>query len=119
MKSAGILPLAIMLATTSMFGQSFTRPPRMDPSKCPVGLRVERSGGLLRTRTPKPCQRKMLITRPSQWFDFRMTNFLPHEIVNAEITAHGFDYKWRVISVSAATPDICEDGGCRLGREGE
>ena len=60
MKPASILPLAVMLATTSMLGQSFTRPPRIDPSKCPVGLRVE----------------------------------------------HGLSYKWRIIPVSAPTPDI-------------
>jgi hypothetical protein len=35
-----------------------------------------------------------------------MTNFLPHEIVSVQITAHGFGYKWRVIRVSDATPDI-------------
>ena len=46
MKPISILPLAIMLATTSMLGQSFRMPPRIDPSKCPVGLKVERSGGL-------------------------------------------------------------------------
>ena len=55
MKSASILPLAIMLATTSMFGQSFTQPPRIDPSKCPVGLQVEQNGSLFRTRTLNPC----------------------------------------------------------------
>jgi hypothetical protein len=106
MKSASILPLAIMLATTSMFGQSFTLPPRIDPSKCPVGLQVERSSGLFAYENAKPVPAEHVAPRTEQWFDFRMTNFLPHEIVNAQITAHGFGYKWRVIPVSAATPDI-------------
>ena len=44
--------------------------------------------------------------RSSQRFDFKMTNFLPHEIVNAEITAHAFSDKWRVFSVPAPTPDL-------------
>jgi hypothetical protein len=35
-----------------------------------------------------------------------MTNFLPHEIVNAEITAHAFSNKWRVFSVPAPKPDL-------------
>ena len=49
----------------------------------------------------------MLLQRSSeQRFDFKMTNFLPHEIVNAEITAHGFSDKWRFFPVSAPTPDL-------------
>jgi hypothetical protein len=108
MKSASILPLAIMLATTSMFGQSFTLPPRIDPSKCPVGLQVEHSSGLFKYQNAKavPADRGDVAPRTEQWFDFRMTNFLPHEIVSAQITTHGFSDKWRVIPVSAAKPDI-------------
>jgi hypothetical protein len=48
----------------------------------------------------------MVDQRWSQQFDFKMTNFSPHEIVNAEITAHAFSPKWRVFSVSAPTPDL-------------
>jgi hypothetical protein len=106
MKSANILPLAIMLAATSMLGQGFTLPPRIDPSKCPVGLRVERSGGLFAYKNAKAVPADDIAPGTEQWFDLRMTNFLPHEIVNAEITAHGLSYKWRVIPVSAPTPDI-------------
>ncbi len=106
MKSAGILPLAIMLATTSMFGQGFTLPPRIDPSKCPVGLQVERSSGLFAYQNARAVPEDDAAPRTEQWFDLRMTNFLPREIVTAQITAHGLSYKWRVIPVSAATPDI-------------
>ena len=53
MKSASILPLAIMLAATSMFGQSLTQPPRIDPSKCPVGLEVEQNGSLVAYKNAK------------------------------------------------------------------
>jgi hypothetical protein len=106
MKSASILPLAIMLATTSVFGQSFTLPPRIDPSKCPVGLQVERSSGLFAYENAKALPADDVRPKIEQWFDFRMTNFLPHEIVSAQITAHGFGYKWRVIPISDATPDI-------------
>lgn len=106
MKSASILPFAIMLATVSMFGQSFTLPPRIDPSKCPVGLQVEHSSGLFAYENAKALPAEHISPRTEQWFDFRMTNFLPHEIVSAQITAHGFSDKWRVIPVSTAKPDI-------------
>jgi hypothetical protein len=106
MRSASILPLAIMLATASMFGQSLTQPPRIDPSKCPVGLEVDRSSGLFEYKNARAVPEGDVAPKTEQWFDLRMTNFLPHEIVNAQITAHGFSYKWRVIPVSAATPDI-------------
>ena len=111
MKSAGIFPLAIMLATTSMFGESLTQPPRIDPSKCPVGLEVEQNGSLVAYTNPKfgpntesdPAEG---VHQRSQRFDFKMTNFSPHEIVNAQITAHAFSEKWRVFSVPAPTPDL-------------
>jgi hypothetical protein len=101
MKSASILPLAILLATTSMFGQSFAQPPRIDPSKCPVGLEVEQNGSLVAYGPADDVNQ-----RSSQRFDLTMTNLSPHEIVNAEITAHAFSNKWRVFSVPAPTPDL-------------
>jgi hypothetical protein len=108
MKSASILPLAILLATTTMFGQSFTLPPRIDPSKCPVGLQVERSGGLFAYKNAKAVPADDVAPRTEQWFDLRMTNFLPHEIVNAEITVHGFSHKGRFMPVSAPAPDLAK-----------
>ena len=108
MKSATILPLAIMLATTSMFGQSFTLPPRIDPSKCPVGLEVEQNGSLVAYKNAKSGQADDADQRFSQRYDFKMTNFLPREIVNAEITAHAFSDKWRVFSVPSPTPDLAK-----------
>ena len=106
MKSTSLLPLAIMLVTTSMFGQSFTLPPHIDPSKCPVGLQVERSGGLFAYKNAKAVPADNVAPSTEQWFDFRVTNFLPHEIVNAQITAHGLSYKWRAMPVAAAAPDL-------------
>jgi hypothetical protein len=111
MKCARILSLAITLATPSMFGQSLTQPPRIDPAKCPVGLEVEQNGSLVPYENTKfgpstesdPADG---IHQRSQRFDFKITNFLPHEIVNAQITAHAFSEKWRVFSVPAPTPDL-------------
>jgi hypothetical protein len=109
MKSASILPLAIMLATTSMFGQSFTLPPHIDPSKCPVGLQVERSSGLFAYENAKAVPAEHVAPTPEQWFDFRMTNFLPHEIVNAQITAHGFGHNGGIIGLLLTpTPNFAE-----------
>jgi len=106
MKCARILSLAITLATTSVFGQSLTQPSRIDPSKCPVGLEVEQNGSLVAYKNAKSGAADDVDQRSSQRFDFKMTNFLPHEIVNAEITAHAFSNKWRVFSVPAPTPDL-------------
>ena len=58
-KSASILPLAIMLATTSMFGQSRTQPPRIDPSKCPVGLEVEQNGSPVAYKNGDPTETRL------------------------------------------------------------
>ena len=114
MKSASILPLAFMVAATPMFGQSLTMPPHIDPSKCPVGLEVEQIGSLLARAMPADD----VDQRSSQRFDFRMTNFLPHEIANAEITAHAFSYKLRAFSVPAPTPDLAKTIDFRLNVKG-
>jgi hypothetical protein len=106
MKFASILPLAIMLGTTSMFGQSFTPPPRIDPSKCPVGLEADQNGTLVGYKNAQSDPADDVDQRFSKRFDFKVTNFLPHEIVGAEITAHGFSYKRRIIPISDATPNI-------------
>jgi hypothetical protein len=117
MKCARILSLAITLATTSMFGQSLTQLPRIDPSKCPVGLEVEQNRSLVAYKNAKSgpaddvdqrSSQRFVHQRSSQRFDFKTTNFLPHEIVNAEITAHAFSDKWRVFSVPAPTPDLAK-----------
>ena len=109
MKSASILPVAIMLATTSMFGQSFTLPPRIDPSKCPVGLRMDRSGGLFAYKNAKAVPADDIAPGTEQWFDLRMTNFLPHEIVNAQITAHGFGHNGGIIGLLLTpTPNLAK-----------
>jgi hypothetical protein len=106
MKYAKILSLAITLTTTSMFGQGLTQPRGIDASKCPVGLEVEQNGSLVAYSNAKSGSADDVDQRFSKRFDFTVTNLLPHEIVAAEITAHGFSYKWRIIPVSNATPNI-------------
>ncbi len=103
MQPANILSLAIVFATTSIFGQSLTR---TDPSKCPVGLEVEQNGTIVGYKSAKSGPADDVDQRFSKRFDFKVTNFLPHDIVAAEITAHGFSYNWRIIPISDATPNI-------------
>ncbi len=82
MKCARIFSVAVTLAATSMFGQSFTRPPHIDPSKCPVGLEVEQNGSLVPYKNPRfgpdnesdPAADG--VHQRSQQFDFKMTNYL-------------------------------------------
>jgi hypothetical protein len=108
MKSAGIFPLVIVLATTSLFGQSFTLPPRIDPSKCPVDLQVKHSGRFAEMEAKSVPADQVAPSIPEQRVDLRMINFLPHEIVNAEITVHGFSHKGRLMPVSTPTPDLAK-----------
>ena len=105
MKST-ILPLAIVLATTSAFAQSFTLTPPIDPSRCPVGLEVARSNGLFVYQNTAAVPAAPVAPKTEQRFDFKMTNFRTHKIVSAQITAHGFSYKWRTMPASTAAPDI-------------
>jgi hypothetical protein len=106
MKCTNILPLAIVLATIPASGQVHSLPPRIDPAKCPVDLQVEHSGGLFEYRNAKTGD--VVSPFSAQRFDFKMINFLPHEIVNAEITVHGFRGKGRFITLSTPTPDLAK-----------
>ncbi len=106
MKCANILPLAIVFATIPALGQGHSLPPRIDPAMCPVNLQVEHSSGLPEYRNAKSGH----VASPfsAQRFDFKMINFLPHEIVNAEITVHGFSNKGEIITYSTPTPDLAK-----------
>jgi hypothetical protein len=106
MRRTTIFPLAILLAATSMFGQSLTSPPRVDPSNCPVGLQVEHSSGLFTYQSAKAGPADQVKPSSEQWLDLKMTNFSTREIVRAEITVHGLSYKQRLVPVSAPAPDL-------------
>jgi hypothetical protein len=109
MKSASIFPVALMLATTSLFGQGPMSPKRIDPSKCPVELQAERSAGLFAYKNVKWGPADEGVSPASQQrLEFTIVNFLPHEIVKAEITVHGFSYKGRFLSLANPTPDLAK-----------
>jgi hypothetical protein len=120
MKPTSILPLAIVLATTSAIGQDtvLLRSPQTTPSvlmrprtpraDCPVGLKVNHGPSFLKRDTeygpfappaPKVQEQRIQLT---------MTNPSSKEIVSAQITVHGFSDKWRAIPLAGATdtPDL-------------
>jgi hypothetical protein len=120
MKPISILPLAIVLATTSAIGQDIVlhrsaNPaplgfslPRILDTNCPVGLKVQHGASFLKRNTnygpitpPNPAVQEQRI-------QLTMTNPSPKEIVSAQITVHGFSDKWRPIPLASATstPDL-------------
>jgi hypothetical protein len=110
MKYAGILPLAIVFATTSALGQY---PARIDTAKCPVGMQATHSGLFAERNAKFGPSDEVAPSIPEQRINLRMINFLPHDIVNAEITARGFSQHWRAIFVSDTpgtqeTPDLAK-----------
>ena len=112
MKYAGILPLAIVFATTSALGQ-YTLLKRIDPAKCPVGMQVTHSGRFAERNAKSGPADDVVPSIPEQRINLKMINLLPHDIVNAEITASGFSHNWRIISVSGTpgaqeTPDLAK-----------
>jgi hypothetical protein len=120
MKPISILPLAIVLATTSAIGQdivlhrsanaapsSFSFP-RTLGADCPVGLKVNHGPSLQKRNTdygpfapPTPAVQEQRI-------QLIMTNPSSKEIVSAQLTVHGFSDKWRSIPLASETsaPDL-------------
>jgi hypothetical protein len=122
MKPISILPLAIVLATTSAIGQDtvLLRSPQTIPSvlmqpptlrdNCPVGLKVNHGSSFLKRNTdygpfapPTPAVQEQRI-------ELVVTNPSSKEIVSAQITVHGFSDKWRAIPLASApsTPDLAK-----------
>jgi hypothetical protein len=120
MKPISILPLAIVLATTSAIGQDsvLLRSPQTTPSvhvhprslgaDCPVGLKVNHGPSFLKRNTeygpfappaPKVQEQRIQLT---------LTNPSPKEIASAQITVYGFSEKWRAVPLADAkdTPDL-------------
>jgi hypothetical protein len=120
MKPISILPLAIVLATTSAVAQDtvLLRSPQATPSvlmqprtpsvDCPVGIKVSHGPSSLKRDTefgpfasPSPKVQEQRI-------QFTMTNPSRKEIVSAQITVYGFSDKWRAIPLAGAkdAPDL-------------
>ncbi len=110
MKSTGIFSLAILLATTAAGGQSsLTWSHPLNTANCPVALRADHEG-LFEKRnvndrefgpgTPGKAQPATL----DQRIRLTITNLSAHDVVSADVTAHGFSEKWRAVPLSSAEP---------------
>lgn len=115
MKSIAILPLAVVLATSSAIGQdTLTRTGgnqaaltwthrSTDPAHCPVGLQADH-GRFFVERNVKDDGGAWTTQR----IHLTVTNLLARQIVGAQITVHGLSDKWRVVRLAGAsqTPDL-------------
>jgi hypothetical protein len=110
MKNTGILSLAILLATTAAGGQSsLTWSHSLNTANCPVALQATHEGLFEKKNvndrefgpgTPGKAQPATL----DQRIRLTVTNLSAHDIVSADVTAHGFSEKWRAVPLSGAEP---------------
>src|SRR5271156_4010713 len=120
MKPISILPLAIVLTTTSAIGQDtvLLRSPQATPSTlmhprrlgadCPVGLKVNHGPSFQKRDTEYGPFASPAAKAQEQSIQLTMTNPSPKEIVSAQITVYGFSDRWRAIPLAGAkdTPDL-------------
>ncbi len=120
MKPICILPLAIVLATTSAIGQdtvllrspqttrSILMQPRTHRTDCPVDLKVNHGESFLKRDTKYGPFAPPAPKVQEQRIELTMTNPSSKEIVSAQITVYGFSDKWRAIPLAGAkdTPDL-------------
>jgi hypothetical protein len=120
MKPMSILPLAIVFAASSAFGQDtiLLRSPQAAPSvfvqphrpaaDCPVGLKVNHGPSFLKRDTNYGPFAPPAPKVQEQTIQLTMTNPSAKEIVSAQITVYGFSDKWRAIPLAGAkdTPDL-------------
>ena len=120
MKCASILPLAIVLATTSAIGQD-TRANSdktylvTDRINCPIGLQVKHGPGLPLAMNAGPSISKkppsdgqVRAQDQNQGLHLTLINLSPQSIMSAQLIVHGFSNKSRYISLSKATPDLAK-----------
>jgi hypothetical protein len=118
MKSIGILPLAIVLATPCIIAQDLVLHPspnvvtsgRLSQLKsgadCPVGLRVNHGSSFPARKTVGPFAAPPAPVQ-EQRIQLTMTNLSLQEIVKAQITVHGLSDKWRYVPLpEAPAPDL-------------
>ena len=127
MNRAGVLPLAILFATTCAMAQenlstsfSYTLPQRMDRAQCPVGLDASHGSGLpLLSFADGENRQGPRVNRPTgqtqlhltfQHLHLTFTNPSSREIVSAQITAHGLSDNDRFIELSNPSnrPDLAK-----------
>jgi hypothetical protein len=102
MKRTSILPLFVVLTTSSALAQwNLARPLALNPTSCPVGLHVRHADNSTVTNAGNDHSRP---AGPAQRIQLVMTNPQSREIVSGQITVHGFSNQWRAIPLSGAAP---------------
>jgi hypothetical protein len=108
MKWGSILPLVVVLTTSSALAQ-WNLPGSLDlnPGSCPVGLHVKHADNSTVRNVGDDHSRP---TGPAQRIQLTMTNPQSRGIVSGQFTVHGFSNKWRAIPLSeaAAAPDLAK-----------
>jgi hypothetical protein len=133
MNRGGVLPLAILFATAGAFAQ---QPAAPDSSKnvslthlrevgadCPLGVQASHGAGVPIAMNAGPAinGKPIVNGQPLPWtrdsaptldqrLHLTMINLRAHDVVSAEITAHGFSDKWRAIDLTTTsqTPDLAK-----------
>ncbi len=107
MKSPRVVAFTILLATTTVFGQSLSLQgngpvfPVLD--QCPIGLQVDH-GTFFQEREVKSGPQTVL----QQRIHLTMTNRRAQTIVSALFTVHGLSQKARMIDLSTPVPDMAK-----------
>ena len=107
MKSIGVLPLAIVLATPCIIAQDVVLhlSPNTAGGNCPVGLSVNHGSSFPARKTIGPSAAPAAPVE--QRIQLTMTNLSSQEIVRAQITFHGLSDKWRYVPLpEAPAPDL-------------
>jgi hypothetical protein len=118
MNRTSVLPVVFLCAVTGTFAQSLTRA-RAAGTECPVGMQATHSPSLPASMNAgSPNQQgpaingRSLVAQPpvpalNQQIHLMLTNRLSRDIVSAQLTAHGFSNKRRIVYAGAAqAPDL-------------
>lgn len=120
MKLSSILPLAVALAATAAIAQDSANPsPAKNASltispnlldRCPIGLQVDHGGLFVQKRTDygPGLNDRMPLAGAVQRIHLTMTNPSAREIVEVQLTVHGYSDKGRTIMLASAGPDLAK-----------
>lgn len=115
MKPSRLLPLTILFATTTVFGQNgvlYHQRPGPNSGyvvaeECPVGMAIDRSG-LYAKREVKGAPNADPNPVLEQRIRLDLTNRNPTKITSAQITVHGLSQKGRFIETSTPEADMAK-----------
>jgi hypothetical protein len=97
-----LLSLAILLTATGAPGQSsLTWSRSLNANNCPVTLQADHAGLFVKRDVN---DRGLQSTVLNQRIHLTITNLSAHNIVSAEVTAHGLSETWRFVPLMATQP---------------